>query len=164
LVFCPYPLVFAWPCTLIHVILADNYVPTEKILLSCGGPPVTTDTDGRKWTTDVGSKYLSASGNSKTSKAATQDPSVPEVPYMNARVFYSNFTYSVPVVAGRKFVRLYFYPASYAGLNPSDGVFSVTAGSYTLLNNFSAAQTAKQLILHFLSRSIRSMLMVQHWI
>ena len=115
----------------VYVTLADNYVPTEKILLSCGGLPVTTDTDGRKWTTNVGSKYLSASGNSKTSKATAQDPSVPKVPYLNARVFYSNFTYSIPIVAGRKFVRLYFNLASYAGLNPFDGVFSVTVGSYT---------------------------------
>ncbi|GMY25729.1 receptor-like protein kinase FERONIA [Fagus crenata] len=145
----PISIIF-WLAFTIHVTLADNYVPTEKILLSCGGPPVTTDTDGRKWTTDVGSKYLSASGNSKISIAATQDPSVLEVPYMNARVFNSNFTYSVPVVAGRKFVRLYFYPASYAGLNPSDGVFSVTARPYTLLNNFSAVQTAEAINFAFL--------------
>lgn len=148
LVSIPISIIFCLAFT-IHVILADNYVPTEKILLSCGGPSV-TDTDGRKWNTDEGSKYLSASGNSKISKAATQDPSVPEVPYMNARVFNSNFTYSVPVVAGRKFVRLYFYPASYAGLNPSDGVFSVKAGPYTLLNNFSAAQTAEAINFAFL--------------
>jgi hypothetical protein len=134
----------------VYVTLADNYVPTEKILLSCGGLPVTTDTDGRKWTTNVGSKYLSASGNSKTSKAAAQDPFVPKVPYLNARVFYSNFTYSIPIVAGRKFVRLYFNLASYAGLNPFDGVFSVTVGSYTLLKNFSAAQTAKAMNFAFL--------------
>ncbi|GMY25731.1 receptor-like protein kinase FERONIA [Fagus crenata] len=149
LVSIPISIIFCLAFT-IHVTLADNYLPTEKILLSCGGPPVTTDTDGRKWTTDVGSKYLSASGNSKISIAATQDPSVPEVPYMNARVFNSNFTYSIPVVAGRKFVRLYFYPASYAGLNPSDGVFSVTVGPYTLLNNFSAAQTAEAINFAFL--------------
>ena len=88
------------------------------------------------------------------SQAATQDPSVPSVPYMNARVFPSNFTYSIPVVAGRKFVRLYFYPASYASLNASDGVFSVTIGSYILLNNFSAAQTTEALNFAFLEHSI----------
>jgi serine/threonine protein kinase len=136
--------------SLIHVILADNYVPTEKFLLDCGATSDTTDSDGRKWSTDANSKYLMAGGKTNTSAAATQDPSVPQVPYMSARVFYANFTYSVPVVAGRKFVRLYFYPASYAGLNASDGLFSVTAGSYTLLNNFSAAQTAQALNFAFI--------------
>ncbi|KAF3974402.1 hypothetical protein CMV_002279 [Castanea mollissima] len=128
---------------------AADYVPTEKILLSCGGTDG-PDSDNRKWTTDIGSKYLSANAKSITSSAATQDPSVPTVPYMTARVFPSNFTYSIPVVAGRKFVRLHFYAASYAGLNASDGVFSVTAGPYTLLNNFSAAQTTEALNFAFL--------------
>jgi|UniRef100_A0A2N9FT85 hypothetical protein len=128
-----------------NVILVDNYVPTEKILLNCGGPSDATDTDGRKWSTDVVSNYLSTSGKSTTSQAATQEPSVPLVPYMNARLFYSKFTYNIPVVAGRKFVRLYFYPASYASLDASNAVFSVTAKSYTLLHNFSALQTTKAL-------------------
>ena len=147
----------------IHVTLAADYVPAEKIFLSCRGTD-NTDSNGRKWTTDIGSKYLSANAKSTTSSAATQDPSVPTVPYMTARVFPSNFTYSIPVVAGRKFVRLYFYAASYAGLNASDGVFSVKAGPYTLLNNFSAAQTTEALNFAFLVKSIQSMLRVQHWI
>ncbi|KAL4606501.1 hypothetical protein ACB092_09G107200 [Castanea dentata] len=134
----------------IHVNLAANYVPIEKILLNCGGPLDATDHDGRKWTTDIGSKYLSASGKFTISEAATQEPSVPLVPYMNARVFYSNFTYRIPVVAGRKFVRLHFYPASYASLDASNAVFSATVGSYTLLNNFSAVQTTEALNLTFL--------------
>ena len=145
----PIPIILYLAFT-IHATLAANYVPTEKILLSCGGPSTSTDPDGRQWNTDAGSKYLSANVKSITSPAATQDPSVPSVPYMNARVFLSNFTYSIPVVAGRKFVRLYFYPASYANLNASNGVFSVTTGSYTLLNNFSAAQTAEALNFAFL--------------
>ncbi|XP_075637687.1 receptor-like protein kinase FERONIA [Castanea sativa] len=134
----------------IHVNLAANYVPIEKILLNCGGPLDATDYDGRKRTTDIGSKYLSASGKFTISQAATQEPSVPLVPYMNARVFYSNFTYRIPVVAGRKFVRLHFYPASYASLDASNAVFSATVGSYTLLNNFSAVQTTEALNLTFL--------------
>ncbi|KAF3967086.1 hypothetical protein CMV_008877 [Castanea mollissima] len=64
---------------------------------------------------------------------------------MTARVFYTNFTYKIPVVPGRKFVCLSFYPVSYEGLNVFDGIFSVTVGPYTLLNNFSAAQTAEAL-------------------
>ena len=134
----------------IHVNMAANYVPIEKILLNCGGPLDATDYDGRNWTTDVGSKYLSASGKSTISQAATQEPSVPVVPYMIARVFHSNFTYRIPVVVGRKFVRLHFYPASYASLDASNAVFSATVGSYTLLNNFSVVQTTEALNLTFL--------------
>lgn len=129
----------------IHLVLADNYVPTDKILLSCGGPPASTDTDGRQWTTDIGSKFALSAGKSLTSAAAVQKPSVPQVPYMNARVSQSQFTYSFPVAPGRKFVRLYFYPASYNGLDPSNGLFSVSAGPFSLLKNFSASQTTQAL-------------------
>ncbi|XVF84145.1 hypothetical protein PTKIN_Ptkin17bG0002200 [Pterospermum kingtungense] len=130
---------------LFQLALAADYVPTEKILLNCGEKSEVTDNDNRKWTPDIGSKFLVGTGNSVTSQAATQDPAVPEVPYMTARVFRSSFTYSFPVVAGRKFVRLYFYANSYDGLNATNALFSVTCGSYTLLKNFSAAQTSEAL-------------------
>ncbi|GFY81691.1 malectin/receptor-like protein kinase family protein [Actinidia rufa] len=131
--------------SVLHIISAADYVPTDKIFLSCGASPQTTDADNRKWTSDIGSKFASPGGKSSTSTAATQDPSVPEVPYMTARVFQSEYTYSFPVAPGHKFVRLYFYPASYLGLNPTNAIFSVSAGPYTLLKNFSAAQTAQAL-------------------
>ncbi|KAK2981853.1 hypothetical protein RJ640_010370 [Escallonia rubra] len=124
---------------------AADFVATDKIFLDCGGSGDSTDTDGRKWTTDIGSKFALTGARSSTSSAATQKVSVPEVPYLTARIFESEFTYSFPVTSGRKFVRLYFYPASYAGRNASDAVFSVAAGTYTLLKNFSAAQTAEAL-------------------
>ncbi|KAK7269080.1 hypothetical protein RIF29_21796 [Crotalaria pallida] len=59
----------------IELVLAADFKPTDKILLSCGGPPSSTDADGRDWTTDVGSKFESSSaGNSTPAKAATQAP------------------------------------------------------------------------------------------
>ncbi|KAG5248367.1 kinase family protein [Salix suchowensis] len=112
----------------IQVIFAANYVPAEKTLLDYKG-----------------SSFLSSSEKSSTANASTQDPAVPQVPYLTARIFRSSFTYTFPVVSGHKFVRLYFYPSSYSGLNASDALFSVTAGSYTLLSNFSVAQTADAL-------------------
>ncbi|RYR77852.1 hypothetical protein Ahy_A01g002510 [Arachis hypogaea] len=124
-----------------EVVLGQNYKPADNILLSCGGPPTSKDSDGRVWYSDVGSKFASSKGNTSTSLAATQDPAVPTVPYMNARVFHSPYTYSFPVASGWKFLRLYFYSASYNGLNASDALFSVTLPSYTLLRNFSVAQT-----------------------
>ncbi|XP_031247445.1 receptor-like protein kinase FERONIA [Pistacia vera] len=128
----------------IHVVLAADYVPTEQLLINCGESSMQSDDDNRSWTPDLGSKFL-LSSKSRTAKAATQDAATPEIPYMTARISPSNFTYSFPVVSGRKFVRLYFYPNSYNGFNASNALFSVTTGGYTLLNNFSVAQTAEAL-------------------
>lgn len=126
----------------IELAVGEDFKPTDNILLSCGGPPVSKDTDGRQWTTDVGSKFGTSSAKSTTtSQAATQDPAVPQVPYMTARVFHAPYTYTFPVASGWKFLRLHFYSASYASLNASDALFAVTAQSYTLLRNFSVAQT-----------------------
>lgn len=135
----------------VNVTLAANYVPGDEILLNCGGPPNLPDADGRKWGTDIESKYMLGS-KSSTSDAADQKPSVPQVPFMSARVFQSEFTYSFPVAPGRKFVRLYFYPSSYNKLNATNAIFSVTVGQYTLLRNFSAAQTAEALNYDYLTK------------
>ncbi|XP_071741864.1 receptor-like protein kinase FERONIA [Rutidosis leptorrhynchoides] len=137
--------------SVIHVVLSADYVPADKILLNCGANGELTDDDGRQWTSDVGSKFAPGT-NSIVSDAATQKPSVPTVPYMTGRVFRSEFTYSFPVASGRKFVRLYFYPASYASLNASKGVFSVVFGPYTLLKNFSAYETANNLNFDFITK------------
>ncbi|KAL9994653.1 putative protein kinase RLK-Pelle-CrRLK1L-1 family [Helianthus debilis subsp. tardiflorus] len=137
---------------LIHVVLAANYVPSDKILLNCGANGELSDDDGRKWTSDVGSRFALAGADSIVSDAATQKPSVPTVPFMTARIFRSEFTYSFPVAPGRKFVRLYFYPSSYAKFNASQGVFSVVSGTYTLLKNFSAYETTNNLNYDFISK------------
>ncbi|XP_065854562.1 receptor-like protein kinase FERONIA [Euphorbia lathyris] len=130
----------------IVLVFPQNYDPTDKILLDCGATSDSPDNDGQKWTADKSSKFLlSSESSSSISIATTQDPAVPQVPFMSARLFRSAFTYSFPLAAGRKFVRLYFYPASYGGFNASDAIFSVTAASLTLLNNFSVAQTTQAL-------------------
>lgn len=130
---------------LVRVSFAANYVPTDKILLNCGGQEGATDLDGRKWTSDIGSKFLLSTTKSSTSSADAQKPSVPQTPYMSARTFQSDFTYSFPVASGRKFLRLYFYPATYNNLNATNSLFSVSVGQFTLLHNFSASQTAQAL-------------------
>ncbi|XP_021893866.1 receptor-like protein kinase FERONIA [Carica papaya] len=136
--------------SVLPAILAAEFVALDKILLNCGESSEATDSDNRTWIPDVRSTFLSSSGDSKPAKAATQDPAVPEVPFMTARIFHSEFTYSFPVGAGRKFVRLYFYSNSYDGLNATNALFSVSTGSYTLLKNFSAAQTTLALNYAFL--------------
>ncbi|XP_004492579.1 receptor-like protein kinase FERONIA [Cicer arietinum] len=125
----------------IELVLAADFKPTDKILLNCGGPAVSSDPDGREWTTDNGSKFGSLTGKSTTSQAAAQDPAVPQVPFMTARIFQSQYTYSFPVASGWKFLRLYFYAASYSGLNVSDARFGVTSQSYSVLSNFSVLET-----------------------
>ncbi|CAM8895908.1 unnamed protein product [Rhodiola kirilowii] len=124
----------------------SNAAPTKPstILLSCGGN-VGKDTDGRQWETDT--KYVTATGNSLTSSAAFQDPSLPSpIPYMNARLFMAEATYKLPVEPKtRYYIRLHFYPSTYSSLNPSTSYFSTVANGVTLLNNFSASITAEAL-------------------
>ncbi|XAR55721.1 Non-specific serine/threonine protein kinase [Bertholletia excelsa] len=127
----------------LHLVSAADYAPTDIFLLNCGATGNATDIDGRLWTSDT--KFLSDGKDSSASTAATQDSSVAAVPYMTARIMQSEHTYSFPVVSGHKFVRLYFYPASYGGRKASDAIFSVTSGLYTLLKNFSVAQTTEAL-------------------
>ncbi|XVE72317.1 hypothetical protein DITRI_Ditri11bG0029700 [Diplodiscus trichospermus] len=114
------------------------------MLLNCGSSSnATSDIDGRKWVGDADFKY--SSFNSKTSSFASvashQEHSVTEVPYMTARIFHEKFTYRFPVSPGPKFLRLYFYPNKYPGLDITTSFFSVTANFYTLMDNFSAYLT-----------------------
>uniref|UniRef100_A0A2P2M6Y1 Uncharacterized protein MANES_01G102400 n=1 Tax=Rhizophora mucronata TaxID=61149 RepID=A0A2P2M6Y1_RHIMU len=118
------------------------YKPTDLILLNCGESSPRTSSDGRKWEAEAKSQYLpSTSQTSSTSRASEQDSSVVLVPYMTARVIHSKITYTFPVSSGAKFVRLYFYPATYSGLNKTTSFFSVAANRFTLLSNFSAYLT-----------------------
>ncbi|GFP87403.1 receptor-like protein kinase feronia [Phtheirospermum japonicum] len=136
----------------VNLTSAANYTPTDQIFLNCGGPPDSTDPDGRKWTSDIGSKFAVSATRSTTATAAIQKPSVPEVPYMTARIFQSEFTYSFPVAPGRKFIRLYFYPESYNNLNATNAIFAVTSGTFTLMRNFSAALTTSALNYDYITK------------
>ncbi|KAK4748164.1 hypothetical protein SAY87_014750 [Trapa incisa] len=133
-------------------VYADDYVPTDKYLLNCGASSAGTDADGRQWTSDTGSKFLTTSAQSTVAEASSQGSSVEEVPFMTARFFHSDFTYSFPLSPGHKFIRLYFYPSLYNNLNATDAIFSVATGAYTLLKNFSVAQTTDALNFDFLRK------------
>ncbi|KAA8532886.1 hypothetical protein F0562_032997 [Nyssa sinensis] len=125
------------------------YTPLENIALNCGDHgDSTAPQDGRKWTGDTSSQFIPSQpppppNASSTSTASTQD-FAPQIPYMTARLFHSQFTYVFPLSAGPKFIRLHFHPASYSGLNISNSFFDVTANNhYTLLQNFSALLTSR---------------------
>ncbi|KAL0926887.1 hypothetical protein M5K25_003140 [Dendrobium thyrsiflorum] len=130
----------------------SSFVPRDYILLDCGSSGQNKDKENRIWNGDTGSKYAPSWLNSVSSQASNQESSVPQYPYLTARVFTSPFTYSFPLGAGRKYVRLYFYPSNYSNHEATDAFFSVTAGPITLLKNFSAYQTAVALNMDYLIR------------
>ncbi|KAG6660148.1 hypothetical protein I3843_03G080600 [Carya illinoinensis] len=130
-----------------HFVAQDSpppHIAPDYILLDCGSSSTNSASpDGRNWEGDSHSKF-SPHNTQTTSTASTpteQIPSAAQVPYMSARIFPNNFTYSFPVSSGLKFVRLYFYPATYAAVEKSKSFFSVTANDFTLLRNFSAFLT-----------------------
>uniref|UniRef100_A0A2K1X5R5 Protein kinase domain-containing protein n=1 Tax=Populus trichocarpa TaxID=3694 RepID=A0A2K1X5R5_POPTR len=124
------------------------YSPTDLILLNCGASSNLSSPDGRSWDGDSRSKFAASKPPEASSvfEASNHDPSVNQVPYMTARIFHSKFTYTFPVLPGPKFVRLYFYPASYSNLDISTSYFSISANNYQLLNNFSASLTVSAII------------------
>ncbi|CAN6360555.1 unnamed protein product [Urochloa humidicola] len=131
-------------CILSIAMAIDNdSTGSGQIRLNCGASsPTSPDADGRTWDSDTDSKFApSLKGIAAT--ASYQDPTLTSTtPYLNARIFTSNYTYFFPVSPGRIFVRLYFYPTTYGNYSPSNAYFGVTASNLVLLDNFNASQTA----------------------
>ncbi|ERN04229.1 hypothetical protein AMTRI_Chr08g168430 [Amborella trichopoda] len=122
---------------------SDSFIPKDVILLDCGTDSDSNDADNRHWTGDANSRFAPASQNTLPVQASNQDTSLPsKTPYMTARIFNSNFTYTFPVTPGRHWVRLYFYPSDYKPHNSTAALFSVTSGPFSLLHNFSASAAA----------------------
>ncbi|XP_041002584.1 receptor-like protein kinase FERONIA [Juglans microcarpa x Juglans regia] len=130
-----------------HMIstVAGNYTPVDQILLNCGFSGNSTASDARIWIGDVNSKFLTheqSQSQSSLTSTVKEAPNVPQVPFTDARLSLAPFTYVFPVTAGQKFVRLYFYPASYSNFDRSNALFSVKVGGFTLLSNFNASLNA----------------------
>ncbi|KAJ4973159.1 hypothetical protein NE237_006333 [Protea cynaroides] len=138
---------------------SSPYNPTETIALSCGSSsmtdPFSPSRDGLNWTSDAAPKFGPFPFSKTTAvTASNQDPSVPTVPYMTARLSTSQFNYTFNISSGMKFIRLHFYAASYPDHDKTNSFFSVTANDkFTLLHNFSAylttASTSPKLIKEF---------------
>ncbi|KAJ9683086.1 hypothetical protein PVL29_018891 [Vitis rotundifolia] len=122
-----------------------GYTPTENFAINCGSRGNSQEL-GRNWMGDIDSKFSpSEKGKLSTTSPAAEQP-FESVPYSTARLSRNEFTYSFPLTAGQKFIRLHFYPSSYGEFNGSKAFFSVkTGGGYTLLSNFSAALAAEDL-------------------
>ena len=103
---------------------------------------------GRDWTGDFQSKFFPQEElnnlKSNTSKAPVEG-TVTKAPYSTARISFSQFTYVFPVTVGPKFFRLHFNPVIYPGFERSKAFFTVKAGSFTLLRNFTASVLADSL-------------------
>ncbi|KAM1076264.1 hypothetical protein EV1_023522 [Malus domestica] len=132
------------------------YPPGDLITIACGpmiaiacghtGPQILND---RSWTGDRHSIYSPSeerqAGNISITKDAplSSSSSASQVPYTRARLSRFEFTYRFSFnTTGQKFIRLYFYPASYPDFNRSQALFSVKAGGFTLLHNFNASAIA----------------------
>jgi serine/threonine protein kinase len=126
---------------------SSPYSGTDNVVLSCGSSAISTDPDGKEWTGDVGSKFISSQPNetSTVSNSTSQSKSGNHVPYTTARIFVSQFTYTFRVSPGQKFIRFYFFPAAYHGFDRFKAYFTVTAGPFTLLSNFNASLAAHSL-------------------
>jgi hypothetical protein len=123
------------------------YTPVDNILLNCGYLGNSTSLDSRTWIGDLNSNKFSPVDQSQNQAsipaiAIRQASSADKVPYADARISLSAFTYTFPVTAGQKFIRLYFYAALYPNYDRSNALFSVKAGPFTLLSNFNASLTA----------------------
>ncbi|KAI5340749.1 hypothetical protein L3X38_020023 [Prunus dulcis] len=136
----------------VTIFVAGNsppiYKPVEDITVNCGSSgTIFNDHDQRTWTGDIYSKFSplepQAVGNTSIFKEAPHSYTVLQVPYTTARLSHFEFTYRFfNLTPGQKFVRLYFYPASYPDFDPSKAFFSVKAGGFTLLHDFNASVTA----------------------
>ncbi|KAB2610397.1 receptor-like protein kinase FERONIA [Pyrus ussuriensis x Pyrus communis] len=106
--------------------------------------------DSKYWRGDIGTIFFpfGAAGNKSIFKEAPSPPSSGQASYSiasysTARLSRLEFTYTFPLSSGPKFIRLYFYPASYGpNFDRSQALFSVKAGGFILLHDFNASVTA----------------------
>ncbi|PIN27188.1 Serine/threonine protein kinase [Handroanthus impetiginosus] len=101
--------------------------------------PTLSFSTARRWDSDKRTSYMPpiTTTISYAYRASDMHPSILRVPYETARIFPYTFSYSFPIHAGPKFIRLYFYPTTYSTFNASQSFFSVTANGFTFLRNFS---------------------------
>ncbi|KAA3459156.1 receptor-like protein kinase FERONIA [Gossypium australe] len=126
------------------------YIPVENITINCGSFSHSLASDGRLWSAENNSRFPVLHSGNKQSLFLSA--STGYEPYITSRLSYSEFTYMIPLTAGPKFIRLHFHLHSYPGFNLSKAFFTVKAGRFTLLRNFSAlfhAQGKETLVKEF---------------
>ncbi|CAA3011168.1 receptor kinase At5g39000 [Olea europaea subsp. europaea] len=138
-----YPLL----CTL-AVHSADNYL-TGDIAINCGSTGISIAFNNKEWTGDITESKSTSSlvikGSSTASTAFHNFVSTDPIPYKTARISRKQFSYTFQVSPGQKLIRLHFSLASYQRYKKFKDLFTVEAGAFTLLRNFSASLTADAL-------------------
>ncbi|CAI9752755.1 unnamed protein product [Fraxinus pennsylvanica] len=132
-----------------HVLItsADHYLSGD-IAIDCGSTGISTAFSGREWIGDIKSKSTTSpqiKGSSTSSSVVHNLVSTDPVPYKTARISRTQFSYIFRLSAGHKFIRFHFSHGSYRSFKKSMDFFTVQAGPYTLLSNFSASITADAL-------------------
>ncbi|KAL3813481.1 hypothetical protein ACJIZ3_014749 [Penstemon smallii] len=122
--------------------------PKRDISVNCGSIATSAAFNGRKWIGDAqpnSASWLSIRGSSKISTLNNKLISDDAVPHKTARVSSSRFSYVFHLSPGQKILRLHFNPNPYKGFKKFRDLFTVEAGPFTLLSNFSASITAHAL-------------------
>ncbi|KAB2075113.1 hypothetical protein ES319_A07G198800v1 [Gossypium barbadense] len=130
--------------------VVPSYIPIENITINCGSFSHSLASDGRLWSAENNSRFPVL--HSRNNQSLFLSASTGYEPYITSRLSYSEFTYMIPLTAGPKFIRLHFHLHSYPGFNLSKAFFTVKAGRFTLLRNFSAllhAQGKETLVKEF---------------
>ncbi|KAL6546166.1 hypothetical protein OROGR_010040 [Orobanche gracilis] len=126
----------------------------DRISINCGSSAATsTALSGREWLGVNLNSNFSIKGSSirSSAKGELTVAAVDPVPYNTARISRSQFSYTFRLTTpGQKLIRLHFNPSnSYNnGFQTFTDFFSVEAGSFTLLANFSPSLTARALSLN----------------
>ncbi|KAG6408135.1 hypothetical protein SASPL_131138 [Salvia splendens] len=125
-------------------IPATNLLP-DSIAISCGSSGSLSTLDGHVWMGDSGFQstfLLQINGKPSSSRPIHELTSFDYVPCNTARASRQTSSYVFQVKPGQKFIRLHFYQDSYKGFKRSEALFTVRAGPYTLLRNFSSSLAA----------------------
>uniref|UniRef100_A0A0C9QVS9 TSA: Wollemia nobilis Ref_Wollemi_Transcript_5197_3783 transcribed RNA sequence n=1 Tax=Wollemia nobilis TaxID=56998 RepID=A0A0C9QVS9_9CONI len=118
-----------------------DFTPTDNYLIDCGASN-STKVEGQTYQSESESSSLLST--SQEILVATHNASVPSDLYLTARVFLKQSSYTFTIKnQGIHWVRLYFYPVSDATYDLKSALFSVTAGNFVLLHNFSMKADVK---------------------
>ncbi|XP_073139809.1 putative receptor-like protein kinase At5g39000 [Henckelia pumila] len=129
--------------TIITAAIHDHQYLTGDILINCGSTKNFAAVDGRKWIGDTSVRVKGSSTSSSVAGGSTL--SADQAQYKTARISRSQFSYTFHLNPGPKFIRLHFNPVLYRGFTWFKDLFTVEAGPFTLLGNFSASLTADAL-------------------
>jgi len=120
----------------------QGYTPLDNFTITCGSSGTSYDGQ-RTWTGDIDSVLLTNEDATVSAKPTTLSPSTNHVPYATARLSPSQFSYSFYFhTGGPKFLRLFFFPASYPSFPRTLSSFSVHSNQFILLQDFNASLNA----------------------